>query len=248
MRSGASGSPSDGRQAPREGAGAPTRRADIPAADSPLANVAHPPARSYTANATSTASVRSPRESGVGKGFVRRRAVGSPRPTVGLMAFPRRSDDQRVPPSMRPSGRASHRAHERKKDVNGQGAPCGVRLRAVGVCDPWSVRLQEYGARTQPGARRAPPPRQLPEPGERRALRERVGVSQAAVAESIGVCRPSISRYETGSSTPRGEALVRYLDVLALLAAEAASAPEMPDAASGRRQAEATDATCHDGL
>ncbi len=82
--------------------------------------------------------------------------------------------------------------------------------------------------------------RRLPEPGERRALRVRVGVSQAVVADTIGVARPSVSRYESGSSAPRGEVLRRYLDVLALLAAEAASDPEMPDAASGRRLAKTT--------
>jgi transcriptional regulator with XRE-family HTH domain len=61
----------------------------------------------------------------------------------------------------------------------------------------------------------------LPEPRLRRLLRDRVGVTQEAVASAVGVSRPAISRYETGAATPRGDRLHRYLAVLQRLDAEA---------------------------
>ena len=78
----------------------------------------------------------------------------------------------------------------------------------------------------------------LPDPAMRRVLREHAGVSQEILADAIGVSRPSVSRYESGSSTPRGSVLHRYLNVLDLLAVETAGDHDVPDAAVGRRPAE----------
>lgn len=64
--------------------------------------------------------------------------------------------------------------------------------------------------------------RELPEPRRRRALRQAAGVSQDAVAEMVGVCRPTITRWEGGGRTPRGEFAVRYLEALDRLRREVA--------------------------
>jgi predicted transcriptional regulator len=56
--------------------------------------------------------------------------------------------------------------------------------------------------------------RRLPDPRVRRLLREAAGVSQAELASVVGVSRPSVSRYETGSRNPRGRRLLAYLAAL----------------------------------
>ncbi len=63
--------------------------------------------------------------------------------------------------------------------------------------------------------------RRLPAPPARRLLRERHGLSQGVVALAVGVTCASISRWETGERTPRGETLDAYLQVLDRLAMEA---------------------------
>ncbi len=62
--------------------------------------------------------------------------------------------------------------------------------------------------------------RQLPAPATRRFLREKVGITQLSLARALGITQATISRYETGSRQPRGEALERYLGVLDRLARE----------------------------
>lgn len=64
--------------------------------------------------------------------------------------------------------------------------------------------------------------RGLPSPVERRLLRLRTGLSQAAVAASIGVTTAAISRYESGQREPRLEILERYASVLSRLSGEEA--------------------------
>lgn len=62
--------------------------------------------------------------------------------------------------------------------------------------------------------------RSLPAPGMRRQTRELAGVSQTAVSEALGVARATVSRWETGVRTPRGDLLKRYVGLLRTLAAE----------------------------
>ena len=54
----------------------------------------------------------------------------------------------------------------------------------------------------------------------RRFLRERAGLSQLELADVVGVTPPAVSRWETGSRTPRGAVLVSYVAALDRLAAE----------------------------
>lgn len=75
--------------------------------------------------------------------------------------------------------------------------------------DPLTVAMQRARRRGQ-----------LPPPAVRRHLRERVGISQRDLATAIGVDRVSVSRYESGSRSPRGAIVDRYLVVLDRLARE----------------------------
>lgn len=58
--------------------------------------------------------------------------------------------------------------------------------------------------------------RRLPPPAERRRLREQAGLSQADIAgEFPGQVHPeTVSRWERGERTPRGELLVKYVELL----------------------------------
>ena len=76
--------------------------------------------------------------------------------------------------------------------------------------DPLTEALE--GART---ARRLPPP------AARRLLREHAGLVQGDLARALGVSRVAVSRWESGTRTPRGEALRRYVEALDRLAREA---------------------------
>ena len=53
---------------------------------------------------------------------------------------------------------------------------------------------------------------ELPPPALRRLLRERAGLTQAALARALGVHRAVLSRWETGERTPRD--VSPYLDAL----------------------------------
>lgn len=62
--------------------------------------------------------------------------------------------------------------------------------------------------------------RDLPVTETRRRLREKAGVSQQALAASVGVTSASISRWESGERTPRGVRLIRYVSALRRFARE----------------------------
>lgn len=69
--------------------------------------------------------------------------------------------------------------------------------------------------------------RRLPAPPLRKLIRMSSGATQQDVAEAVGVSRAEVSRYERGDRSPRGERLVRYVDVLDVLRA----ATDLPQAA-----------------
>lgn len=56
--------------------------------------------------------------------------------------------------------------------------------------------------------------RRLPPPKIRRAIREAVGATQADIADELGIHRETVSRWESGERTPRGEKLVHYVELL----------------------------------
>jgi transcriptional regulator with XRE-family HTH domain len=59
--------------------------------------------------------------------------------------------------------------------------------------------------------------RQLPQPALRRHWRELAGASQDQIAAQLGVTRTSVSRWEKGTRSPRGENLVAYSILLGQL-------------------------------
>ena len=61
--------------------------------------------------------------------------------------------------------------------------------------------------------------RRLPEPAIRRLLRERAGLSQAEIAEALGVTSSAVSRWETGRRMPRGARGSAYAELLERLTA-----------------------------
>jgi transcriptional regulator with XRE-family HTH domain len=62
--------------------------------------------------------------------------------------------------------------------------------------------------------------RELPTPSRRRELRERLGLTQAELAEAGEWTRPTISRWESGIREPRGHDAATYLAILRRLSAE----------------------------
>ncbi len=62
--------------------------------------------------------------------------------------------------------------------------------------------------------------RRLPPAPSRRAIREGAGVSQAAIAQVVGVTRAAVVLWERGARFPRPANLRRYLEVLERLARE----------------------------
>jgi len=56
--------------------------------------------------------------------------------------------------------------------------------------------------------------RQLPHPVLRRALRQAAGLSQAGLADHLGVSRAAVSRWETGDRNPQGCNRTAYAAVL----------------------------------
>jgi len=66
-------------------------------------------------------------------------------------------------------------------------------------------------------------PEPLPAPVERRRIRRASGLTQAALADVLGVSRPALARWEAGARNPRGRARADYVRALRALAeAEAA--------------------------
>lgn len=59
--------------------------------------------------------------------------------------------------------------------------------------------------------------RRLPSPQVCRAVREMAGVTTSDVAQAVGVSRQTISNWETGKRSPRGQHLEAYLEILELL-------------------------------
>ncbi|MGC9438816.1 helix-turn-helix domain-containing protein [Streptomyces sp. WG5] len=71
----------------------------------------------------------------------------------------------------------------------------------------------------------APP---LPPPKARRRLRETAALTQAQVAERVGVTRETVRAWESGRTTPRGRKREAYAKLLNALAAEAAARQTEP--------------------
>lgn len=59
--------------------------------------------------------------------------------------------------------------------------------------------------------------RRLPAPAMAREVRRAAGISQARIAQELGVTPMTVSRWESGSRSPRGEMLVAYVELLDLL-------------------------------
>jgi transcriptional regulator with XRE-family HTH domain len=62
--------------------------------------------------------------------------------------------------------------------------------------------------------------RRLPTPSKARAIRQAAGISQARLAEHLGVDRVTVTRWERGLRRPRGDLALKYGDFLAALRAE----------------------------
>ncbi|MGC3953415.1 MAG: helix-turn-helix transcriptional regulator [Propionicimonas sp.] len=56
--------------------------------------------------------------------------------------------------------------------------------------------------------------RSLPAPSMRRALRQNANLPMEDIAAELGVTRQTVSNWERGVRTPRGQHLERYLSVL----------------------------------
>jgi DNA-binding transcriptional regulator YiaG len=60
----------------------------------------------------------------------------------------------------------------------------------------------------------------LPTPVMRRAIRVEANASLRAIAEAVGVTPQAVAFWEQGQRTPRGDDLVRYVEVLSSLERE----------------------------
>ena len=56
--------------------------------------------------------------------------------------------------------------------------------------------------------------RRLPSPALAKVIRESAGISQARLAEALGVHRVTVARWEAGTRVPRGELRRAYMDLL----------------------------------
>lgn len=74
----------------------------------------------------------------------------------------------------------------------------------------------------------------LPPPAIRAALRRADGLTQAEVAEAIGVTRVAFNRWETGKAEPRARHRATYLRLLEGLAKKHPTAVEDEDSHSVR--------------
>ncbi len=59
--------------------------------------------------------------------------------------------------------------------------------------------------------------RRLPSPELRKLIREEARVSQEELAETLGVRRATVSRWESGARTPTGPLFDAYLEALSRL-------------------------------
>ncbi|MEU5982118.1 helix-turn-helix domain-containing protein [Streptomyces sp. NPDC047434] len=78
----------------------------------------------------------------------------------------------------------------------------------------------------------------LPSPKERRRLREARALSEAQVAEAVGVTRATVRSWETGRTDPRGRKLEAYVKLLGAL-------DEAPDEEPGDGQRPGAEGPCH---
>lgn len=62
--------------------------------------------------------------------------------------------------------------------------------------------------------------RRMPTPALARAIRESAGLSQARVAEALGVDRVTVTRWETGRRRPRGQIAREYVALIEKLRVE----------------------------
>jgi DNA-binding transcriptional regulator YiaG len=62
--------------------------------------------------------------------------------------------------------------------------------------------------------------RNLPAPDQRKAIREAASLSQADIAEALGVTRAAVARWEAGTRRPTGRKLVAYQGLLDRLSQE----------------------------
>lgn len=86
-------------------------------------------------------------------------------------------------------------------------------------------------------------PVELPEPDVRRILRERAGMSKAALGKLVGCSASAVHMWEIGKRTPTGEMAQRYLAELAKLAGQ--TGDELDPTTSGRsRYVEPPDVGC----
>jgi transcriptional regulator with XRE-family HTH domain len=60
----------------------------------------------------------------------------------------------------------------------------------------------------------------LPKPARARAVRAAAGVSQARMADELGVHRVTLARWESGKWTPRGDSRVAYAQLIEALRLE----------------------------
>lgn len=65
--------------------------------------------------------------------------------------------------------------------------------------------------------------RQVADPARRREIRERAGLTQAEIAAAVDVDDATISRWESGDRSPRGETGDRYVALLRRLEREVLS-------------------------
>jgi DNA-binding transcriptional regulator YiaG len=64
--------------------------------------------------------------------------------------------------------------------------------------------------------------RSLPDPPVRRYLRQHARLTQAEIATAVKRDRATVSRWESGARTPRGDDLLAYAELLDRIAAEMA--------------------------
>ena len=69
----------------------------------------------------------------------------------------------------------------------------------------------------------------LPQPAERRAIRERLGLSREPVARELGVTQQTLVQWESGNAEPRAVNLAAYVELLDRLRALASTEPKGRD-------------------
>jgi len=62
--------------------------------------------------------------------------------------------------------------------------------------------------------------RRLPAPDYARVIRQQCELTQAQIAQEVGVSRPTISRWESGLRRPCGEQRIAYVELLGELQRE----------------------------